>query len=56
MYADAALGTARQTASGVIARKLQGLQMDLGPFLGDSRVRHLDKQIITLTAVSAARG
>ena len=28
-YADAALDTARQTGSGVIARKLQGLRLDL---------------------------
>src|SRR6184192_3178118 len=54
-YADAALDTARQTGSGVIARKLQGLRVDLGPFLGDSRVRDVDKQIRALTLASVAR-
>ena len=54
-YADAALDTACQTGSGVIARKLQGLRVDLGPFLGDSRVRDVDKQIMALTVASVAR-
>jgi hypothetical protein len=55
-YADAALDTARQTGSGVIGRKLQGLRLDLGSFLGDSRVRQVDKQIIALTGAAVARG
>jgi len=54
MYADAALDLARQTGSGVIGRKLQGLQMHLAPFLGDSHVRYLDEQITTLTGHPAA--
>jgi transcriptional regulator with XRE-family HTH domain len=55
MYADAALDTARQSGSGVIVRKLQGLRLDLAPFLGDSRVRNLDKQIMALNSASDAR-
>ncbi len=54
-YADAALDTARQTGSGVIARKLQGLRLDLGPFLGESRVRQVDKQIMALTGAAVPK-
>ena len=53
MYGDAALDTARQTRSGVIGRKLQGLQRHLGPFLGDSHVGYLDAQITSLTGAAA---
>lgn len=49
MYADAALDLARQTGSGVIGRRLKGLQMHLAPFLGDSHVRYLNEQITTVT-------
>ena len=48
-HAAAALEVARQTGSGVIERKLLGLQDRLGPFLGNSRVRELDEQITALT-------
>jgi len=53
-HADAALELARQTGSGVLGRKLQGLQPHLAPFLGDSRVRDLSKKIATLTRTFAA--
>jgi hypothetical protein len=55
MYGDAALDTARQTGSWVIARKLQRLQTHLCPFLADSHVRHLDTQISALTRTRALR-
>jgi transcriptional regulator with XRE-family HTH domain len=55
MYADGALDAAHHSGSGVIARKLQGLRLDLAPFLSDSRVRHLDKQIMALTLTSVPR-
>jgi transcriptional regulator with XRE-family HTH domain len=48
-HACAALEVARQTGSGVIERKLLGLQDRLGPFLGDSSIRDLDEQITALT-------
>jgi transcriptional regulator with XRE-family HTH domain len=48
-HASAALELARQTRSGVIERKLLGLQDRLESFLGDSRVRELDEQITALT-------
>jgi transcriptional regulator with XRE-family HTH domain len=47
-HGSAALDIARQTGSGVIARKLAGLQAHLGPFLADRRVRELDQQITAL--------
>ncbi len=50
LYADAALDTARQTGSGVVIRKLQTLQAQLVPFLGDSHVRYLDEQISAFSA------
>ena len=54
VHAEAAVDTARQTGSGVVARKLQGVQAHLGPFLGDGRVRHLDKQITVPTRGSVS--
>ncbi|MGH3222563.1 MAG: helix-turn-helix domain-containing protein [Streptosporangiaceae bacterium] len=45
-----ALEVAAQTGSGVIARKLAGLQAHLGPLLADRRVRELDQQITALAA------
>jgi hypothetical protein len=53
-YANAALDTARETGSGVISRKLQGLQPHLGPFLGNLQVRQLHTEISTLVGRSAA--
>lgn len=55
MYANAALDLMRQTGSSVIGRKLQNLQTQLEPFLGDSHVRHLNEQITTLTRTTASR-
>ncbi len=55
VYADAALDLARQTGSGVIGRKLQGLQNQLAPFLGGIHVRHLNKQITALTGGTTTR-
>ncbi|MGH3345318.1 MAG: hypothetical protein ACRDPK_21120 [Carbonactinosporaceae bacterium] len=49
MNANAALDLARQTGSGVIARKLHSLQNHLASFLGDPRVRDVHEQIAILT-------
>ncbi|MEV6428811.1 transcriptional regulator [Nocardia sp. NPDC051463] len=48
MYGDAALDIARQTRSGYVGRRLEGLRRQLGPLCGDRHVRHLDDQIATL--------
>jgi transcriptional regulator with XRE-family HTH domain len=48
-YADAALATARQTGSGVISRKLRGLQPHLAPLLADKQVRRVNTEITALT-------
>ncbi len=48
-YADAALEMAVQTGSGFISRKLQGLRDHLAPLLGNSQVRQLNQQIMTLS-------
>jgi transcriptional regulator with XRE-family HTH domain len=45
VHSNAALGTARQTDSGVVARRLEGLQPYLVPHLKDSRVRQLNSEI-----------
>jgi hypothetical protein len=47
-YADAVLATARQTGSGVVARKLRGLQPHLGPLLPDQQIQRLDAEITNL--------
>lgn len=55
MYGNAALDTARQTGSaGYLGRKLHSLRPQLKPFLADSHVRHLDRQISRLETVSVA--
>lgn len=51
-HANAALETMRHTDSGVIARKLQGLQPHLTPFFTDHRARQLDIEISALTGAS----
>ncbi|MGH7931263.1 MAG: transcriptional regulator, partial [Candidatus Binatia bacterium] len=51
-YADAVLEIAVQTGSGFIIRKLQGLQDHLGPLLGNTQVRGLNEQIVTLSGGS----
>lgn len=48
IYADAALEMAVQTGSGFISRKLQALQGHLAPLLGNSRVRQLSHEIMSL--------
>jgi hypothetical protein len=55
MYGNAALDTARQSASGVVGRKLHGLQAHLGPYLRDRHVRYLDQQITSVTGTPATR-
>jgi transcriptional regulator with XRE-family HTH domain len=45
VHSSAALNTARQTDSGVVARRLQGLQPYLVPHLKDPRVRQLNTEI-----------
>jgi hypothetical protein len=47
-YADAALGVVAQTGSGFIGRKLRTLQGYLAPLLGNSSVRQLNHEIMTL--------
>ncbi|HEU5475178.1 MAG TPA: helix-turn-helix domain-containing protein [Actinophytocola sp.] len=47
-HANAALATARHTRSGVIARKLCGLQSHLGPLLTDKQVQRLNADITIL--------
>ncbi|WP_054055534.1 helix-turn-helix domain-containing protein [Alloactinosynnema sp. L-07] len=53
-YVDAALATARQTGSGVIARKLRGLQPNLAPLLTDQQIQRLDAEITELVGNRAA--
>ncbi|MEV0675853.1 helix-turn-helix transcriptional regulator [Actinosynnema sp. NPDC050436] len=53
-YVDAALATARQTGSGVIARKLRGLQPNLAPLLPDQQIQRLDAEITELVGNRAA--
>jgi hypothetical protein len=48
-YADAALEIAVQAGSGVISRKLQGIQDHLAPLLRNSQVRLLNQRIMTLS-------
>ncbi len=52
VYAGPALDIARDTGSGVVVRKLTGLQRSLAPFMRDTRARQFRDQI---TAVAAAR-
>ncbi|MEV6712663.1 helix-turn-helix transcriptional regulator [Lentzea sp. NPDC051208] len=53
-YVNAALATARQTGSGVIARKLRGLQPNLAPLLTDQQIQRLDAEITKLPGNRAA--
>jgi tetratricopeptide (TPR) repeat protein len=48
-YADAALEMVVQTGSGFVGRKLEGLRGHLAPLLGNSQVRQLNQQIMTLS-------
>jgi len=49
-YGREALRLARETSSGYVARKLQGLRTDLGPFARDTRVAELGAEIDALSA------
>jgi transcriptional regulator with XRE-family HTH domain len=53
-YATAALDIARETGSGVVARKLRGLLTHLGPFLTNRNVRQLNEQLVVSTRPSDA--
>lgn len=53
-YADAVLATARQTGSGVVARKLRGLRPHLAPLLADQNIQRLDAEIADLVSGHAA--
>lgn len=48
-HGDRALGIARQTRSGVVSRKLQGLQPHLTPHLKDSRIRQFSTEVSALS-------
>jgi tetratricopeptide (TPR) repeat protein len=48
-HAEAAMRLARQTGSGVIARRLVSLQAQLQPSLGDPRVHRLHQRIASVT-------
>ncbi|MFG1914555.1 transcriptional regulator [Micromonospora sp. NPDC048898] len=52
LYGGAVLDVARQSRSGVVAAKLNRLQHHLRPFLRDSHVQNLDRQISVLTRAS----
>jgi transcriptional regulator with XRE-family HTH domain len=48
IHSGAALDMAQQTGSGVIGRKLQGLQPYLVPYLKDSRISQLNEELSTV--------
>jgi transcriptional regulator with XRE-family HTH domain len=54
MYASAALDLARHTHSGVIGHRLTHLRQHLTPLRADGHIRHLSRQITTLTVNSSA--
>ncbi len=53
-YAEAVLTTARQTGSGVVARKLCGLRPHLALLLADQNIQRLDAEIADLVSGHAA--
>ncbi|WP_033440963.1 helix-turn-helix domain-containing protein [Saccharothrix sp. NRRL B-16314] len=53
-YAEAALATARHTASGVVVRKLRGLQPQLASMLHHEQIQRLDAEIATMVGNHAA--
>ncbi|MGQ0841771.1 helix-turn-helix domain-containing protein [Actinokineospora sp.] len=53
-YTDAVLATARHTGSGVVVRKLRGLQPHLAPLLADQQIQRLDAEITSLVGNHAA--
>ncbi|MBG6137276.1 transcriptional regulator [Longispora fulva] len=52
-HARAAIDLAQQTSSGVIGRKLRGLQTQLTPLLASRHFRQLDHELTTVTGTSA---
>jgi hypothetical protein len=54
-YADAVIELAQQTRSGVILRKLTGLQPYLASFLKDARAHDLGQRITALTGHPATK-
>ncbi|MGH3621978.1 MAG: transcriptional regulator [Sciscionella sp.] len=53
-YASVVLATARQTGSGVVVRKLRGLQPHLAPLLANQQIQQLDAEINSLIGSHAA--
>ncbi|MEU0465389.1 helix-turn-helix transcriptional regulator [Amycolatopsis sp. NPDC006131] len=53
-YTNAVLATARQTGSGVVVRKLRGLQPHLATLLADQQIQQLDAEINSLIGSHAA--
>ncbi|MFE2041102.1 helix-turn-helix domain-containing protein [Streptomyces sp. NPDC059477] len=49
-YATEALRLARQSSSGYVARRLQGLRAEIGSLVGDRRIAELDAEIAALSA------
>lgn len=47
-YADAAMGHARETRSGMVGRRLLGLRPHLVPLMTDKRAKSLDAEIVAL--------
>jgi tetratricopeptide (TPR) repeat protein len=54
-HGQAAIELAKETGSGVVDRKLWGLQAHLAPFLTDARIRELDDQITGLARSTPTR-
>lgn len=52
VYADAALAHAHESGSGMIRRKLLGLQRHLRPLLTDERAKRVDADIRALTSIN----
>lgn len=52
-YADEALAQARESGSGMVDRKLLGLQRHLSPLLANKQIQRLDSEITALTATKA---
>lgn len=53
-HADAAIELFQQTGSGVVARKLSGLQRYLAPLLNDTTIRDLSSRIAAISESSVA--
>jgi transcriptional regulator with XRE-family HTH domain len=53
-YADEALAEARESGSGMVGRKLLGLQRHLPPLLANKQIQRLDSEITALTSTNAS--